>query len=507
VLPDALTQTVLLLAGVAIVAGVVGTGCAWLVSAYAFPGRRLLDVALLLPLAVPTYIVAFAYLDLMHPLGPVQSGLRALLGLSGPGDLRLPDIRSLPACVLLLGLVLYPYVYLPTRALFRMQAATLLEAARSLGAGPGRVFRSVALPLARPAIALGLGLALMEALNDIGAAEFLGVRTLTVQVYATWVNRTDLPGAAQIALASLAVVLVLIGVERWGRGGRGYATAAQRPRPLERRRLRGTAGVIALGLGLLPVALGFLVPAAYLAREAGTRIARFGLPERLASEALGTLLYAGAATLAAVVLGLFAAASPALVGRRWGGLLVRLAGLGYALPGAVLAIGLLTPLALADFGLSSLTRALFGTTPALVGLGTGTALVLAYVIRFLGVSTGACEAGLARLPRSLGDAGRTLGRGAFGALMRVQLPQLWPALASGAVLVFVDCAKELPATLLLRPLNVETLATHLYGEAARGTYEDGAAAALLIVLVGLVPVAMLMRLDPAFRMRSRLPSA
>ncbi|MEE7462170.1 iron ABC transporter permease, partial [Methylobacterium fujisawaense] len=228
VLPQAIRDTALLLAGVGLLVIGLGTATAWLVAAFDFPGRRLLEAALLLPLAMPTYVVAYAYLDLLHPLGPFQVGLRGLLGLSSPRDLALPDLRSLPGCSLLLGFVLYPYVYLPTRALFLMQAGSLLEAARTLGAGPWRSFLRIALPLARPAIALGTGLALMEALNDVGAAEFLGVRTLTVQVYATWVNRSDLPGAAQIALVMLAAVVAVVGLERLARAGRGYAGGARR---------------------------------------------------------------------------------------------------------------------------------------------------------------------------------------------------------------------------------------------------------------------------------------
>ena len=429
-----------------------------------------------------------------------------MLGLTSPRDLRLPEIRSLPGCILLLGLVLYPYVYLPARALFRMQAATMLEAARTLGAPPGRAFRRIALPLARPAIALGLSLALMETLNDVGAAEFLGVRTLTVQVYATWVNRSDLPGAAQIALASLAIVLMLVSAERRARGRRGYSASAQRHRPLPRAQLSSSAGLAAAALAATPVLLGFVVPAAYLAHAASTRIIRAGLPPTLGAEVANTVLYAGAATLVAGALGLLVAAGPRLIGRRLGAALLRLAGFGYALPGAVLAIGLLAPLAFVDARLSAFLETAFGVAPALIGLGTGGALVAAYVVRFVGVSAGACEAGLARVPASLPDAGRMLGLGPLATLLRVQLPQAWPAVLSGALLVFVDCAKELPATLLLRPLNVETLATHLYGEAARGTYEDGAVAAFLIVLVGLLPVAMLMRLGDGNPSPDRLPS-
>jgi iron(III) transport system permease protein len=496
VLPQALWQTGALLLGVGLMVTAIGTGAAWLVSAYAFPGRRLLEIGLLLPLAVPTYIVAYAYLDLLHPLGPVQSTLRGLLGLTRPRDLAFPEIRSLPGCILLLGFVLYPYVYLPTRALFRMQAANLMEAARTLGGRPPATFARIALPLARPAIVLGASLALMEALNDIGAAEFLGVRTLTVQVYATWINRSDLAGAAQIALVMLALVMLLVAAERRARRGRSFAGSAQRPRRMARIPLGRGAGLLALALGLVPVAAGFLIPAGFLASGAVARIARSGLPATLPAEIASTVLYAGIATLIAGAVGVLVAASPRLLAyRSWGPTLIRLAGLGYALPGTILAIGLLGPLALADGALSEATQALFGAAPALIGLGTGGALVTAYLVRFLGIAVGTSEAGLARLPATLPDASRLLGRGPFGTLARVQLPLAWPAVLSGALLVFVDCAKELPATLLLRPLNVETLATHLYGEAARGTYEDGTVAALLIVLVGLIPVALLLRVD------------
>ena len=499
VLPQALRDTGLLLAGVGVLVVVIGAGSAWLVSAYAFPGRRWLEAGLLLPLAVPTYIVAFAYLDLLHPIGPVQIALRGVLGMARPGDLVLPDLRSMPGCIVLLSFVLYPYVYLPTRALFMMQAGGLVEAARTLGRTHTVVFLRVALPLARPAIAIGVSLALMEALNDVGAAEFLGIRTLTVQVYATWINRSDLPGAAQIALVMLALVLALVAAERWARGGRGYAATARSPRPMIRQELTGARAAIAFGLGLLPVAIGFLIPAAYLAESAVARIVRAGLPPTLSDEILNTILYAAAATLVATVIGFLVAAAPRLASPRIGAALIRIASLGYALPGTILAVGLLAPLALMDSALSRVTDTLFGATPALIGLGTGGALVTAYLVRFLAVGIGTCEAGLARIPESMPDAARMLGRGPAAAVRQVQLPLAWPALVSGALLVFVDCVKELPATLLLRPLNVETLATHLYGEAARGTYEDGTVAALLIVLVGLIPVAVLLRLDGSGR--------
>ena len=266
VLPQALRNTVLLLLGVGLVCAVLGTGSAWLVSAYDFPGRGVLAWALLLPLAVPTYIVAFAYLDLLHPIGPIQTALRTLLGYDSPRQFRLPDLRSLQGAIFVLGFVLYPYVYLTTRAMFLTQSASLLEAARTLGASRLQVFREVALPLARPAIAVGMSLALLETLNDIGASEFLGVQTLTVSIYTTWTTRSDLGAAAQIALSMLALVLALILLERHGRRRQRFANT-QRMRPMQPHRLHGLPAAGALVLGGLPVVLGFVLPTAYLVNE------------------------------------------------------------------------------------------------------------------------------------------------------------------------------------------------------------------------------------------------
>lgn len=498
VLPQAALNTVALLGGVGALVVAIGTGAAWLVTAFEFPGRRVLGWALLLPLAVPTYIVAFAYLDLLHPLGPLQGALRALLGHDSPRDFRLPDIRSLLGCIVLLGVVLYPYVYLTTRAMFMTQAAGLLEAARSLGARRGELFLRVALPMARPAIAVGAALALLEALNDIGASEFLGVRTLTVAVYTTWITRSDLPGAAQIALAMLAVVVALLALERRGRRRQRFS-ATQRPRPMQPRRLRGAAAGLALVLGLLPVLAGFVVPAAFLAWKATERLLAHGASARLLDALLQTVSLALVATAATVGAGLVVTwalrLGQAQRRPRWAQASLRVAALGYAVPGTVLAIGLLAPLAWFD-GLGNAVLGLFGADPRMLLMGSASALVLAYTLRFLAVSAGSIEAGLTRIPASLDQAAASLGDRPGAMLRRVHLPLLRPALAAAALLVFVDTMKELPATLLLRPLGVETLATALYGEAARGTYEEGAVAALLIVLAGLLPVVLLARTGP-----------
>lgn len=507
VVPPAFRATSTLLLGVGVLVIVIGAGMAWLVTAYDFPGRRILDWALLLPLAVPTYIVAYAYLDILHPIGPVQTTLRAIFGLASPRDLWFPEVRSMTGAILLFSFVLYPYVYLSTRALFLMQAAGLVEAAETLGARRRSIFFRIAIPLARPAIVVGASLALMETLNDIGASEFLGVRTMTVSIYSTWINRSNLPGAAQIALLMLAIVVTLILVERWARRRQRFTTTAQRSQVLVPRRLTGTTGWLAFLLGALPLTLGFLVPAAYLVSEAIKRIRFSGIAPAIFTEIGNTILIAAIATVVTLVLGLCVAYAARLNRRTLGGVLVRTASLGYALPGTVLAIGLLTPLANLDNLIDAIMSEWFDISTGLLLSGSGAALVYACTTRFLAISVGTIEAGLEKIPRALDHSARTLGRTATATLRSIHLPLLRPALGAAALLVFVDCMKELPATLLLRPLNFETLATHLYAEASRGTYEDGAVAALAIVLVGILPVILLARLGrPIVRFGGRAPT-
>jgi iron(III) transport system permease protein len=493
VLPDALRHTAILLAGVGVLTAILGCTLAWLVSAYEFPGRRVFDWALLLPLAVPTYVVAFAYLDLLHPVGPLQSAVRALAGVSDPRDLRFPDIRSSTGAVLLLSVVLYPYVFLAVRAMFRMQAATLFEAARTLGTGRNRLFIEMALPLARPAIAAGTTLALLEALNDVGATEFLGVRTLTVTVYSTWVTRNDLAGAAQLSLAMLLVVLAIISLEAWLRSGRRFTNDARNAAPLMRHQLRGLPAWAATLAASLPLVIGFVVPAAHLAYQAAIRIDSAGFSSGLRDATVATLTVSVAATAITLAAALAAAYGSRVIGGIRGAAVSRVAALGYAIPGTVLAIGVLPIVSAADRGLDAALQSALGMRSPIFLLATIAALLYAYPSRFLAVASGVIDAGLTRVSRTLDDAARTLGDGDWRRLWRIHIPILRPALAAAAMLVFVDTVKELPATLLLRPVGMETLATQLYGEAARGTYEDGAIAALLIVGCGLGPVIILAR--------------
>jgi len=502
VLPTATRTTVLLLLGVGIVVTVIGVGTAWLISVYRFPGRRFLEWALLLPLAVPTYVIAYAYLDVMHPVGPVQTFIRDLFGIASPADLWFPEIRSMGGAIALLGLVLFPYVYLPVRALFLMQSSSFLEASRTLGAGPIAMFIRIALPLARPAVVVGLTLALLETLNDIGASEFLGVRTMTVSIYTTWVTRSSIGGAAQIALVMMLMVLGLLLLERWARRRQRYVGGGHKAHPPAPKALKGWRSAAAIIACAAPVFFGFGVPILYLIYAAASRIAEFGWPAELFDWISNTVMLAAVATLITVALGLFLAYAARILKRRIGFAAMRLATIGYALPGTVLAVGLLIPIATIDNWISDAMEKWFGMSVGLVLLGSGAALVFAYVLRFLPIAVGNAEAGLAKISPSLDMAARSLGAGAAETAFRVHLPVLRPALAAGALIVFVDCMKELPATLLLRPFGVETLATQLFAEASRGTYEVGAVSALAIVLVGLIPVILLARTtERGFRFR------
>lgn len=492
VLPTALLQTILLTAGVGLLAAVIGTGTAWLVTQFDFTGRRTFEWLLVLPLALPTYLTAYVYVEFLGFNGPLQAALRALTGWRSLRDYWFPDPRNLAGAVAIMAIVLYPYVYLSTRALFSLQGATIVEAARNLGATPARLFWRIGLPLARPALAAGLTLVLLETLNDIGATEYLGIRTLTLSIYTTWLNRGSLPGAAQIACVMLLVVFLLIWAEAALRGQRRFALSVRQPRPVGRRPLRGSHALLATLACALPILFGAALPIGYLA---ATVIQR-GLAQIDAAllRLLGNaVLLAAIASGLVLLLGLGIAAAGRAGRETWLRPLARIAALGYALPGTVLALGLLIPLAAFDNALANAMNALFGLKPGLVLIGSGAALVIAYLARFLTIGISGMENGLARVSPRIDDAARSLGAGQPEILRRIHWPLARPAVAAAALLVFVDCLKELPATLLLRPLNLDTLATAVYGQASRGVFEEGALAALLIVLAGLYPAVILAR--------------
>ncbi len=493
VVPNAALDTASLLAGVATLAAIAGIGTAWLVTAHNFPLRSQLCWLLPLPLAFPTYIVAYVYVDIFDAAGPVQTAFRALLGYRAASEYWFPQVRSLPGAILVMGLVLYPYVYLAARAMFLTQSASLIEVARTLGASRWMLFRHVALPLARPALAVGLSLALLEALNDIGASEYLGVQTLTLSIFTTWINRSSLPGAAQIACVMLVIVIALMALERHGRRHRRFMVSLRRQRIVPRIALAGRGAWLALAFCLVPVLLGFFVPFAFLSWQVIQRGLLTGFDPDLVRHTVTTVSLAATATAIAIGLGLAAAIAARMARDRLAAGCLTIAGLGYAIPGTVLALGLLTPLVGIDNLLNGLSRLLGGPHLGLVIAGSSAALIIAYVIRFLAIATGSAQAGLARVAPEMDDVARTLGTRPGGVAWRILMPLTRPALGGAALLVFVDCLKELPATLLLRPLNVETLSTYIYQFATRGSFEEGALAALLIVAVGILPVIHLTR--------------
>lgn len=492
-LPMTARDTLLLGAGVALVTAVLGLSTAWTVALFEFPGRRFLSVALAMPLAVPTYLVAYVYVALFDGMNTLSSLSTRLIGAELVPAGFSSTIRSLPGAALIMGSVLFPYIYLPVQSAISRQGTNLIDSARLLGASPSRVFITLVLPLSRPAFALGLTLVLLETLNDLGASDYFGVQTFTVSIYTTWLNRGSLPGAAQLAFGLMVCVALLLFAEHWARGDRRFAYQRQ-SRPVSRKQLRGFAAVVAFTLCLVPVSTGFLLPVAFLIFQAFKRSGQTLSADVLAENLLSTLAYSAIATASVVVFSLVV-----LVASRFHrsfdiSLAGRFAGFGYAVPGTVLAVGLLGPLAGIDNLIANFIREVTHQRIGLLLIGSGAALIIAYTIRFMTIGIGTIGAGYARAPRSLDDAARMLGRSPWGVFSEVHWPLLRPAMAIACLLVFIDAIKELPATLLLRPLNVDTLATHIYSEASRGTFENGAVSALVIVLAGTIPAMISVRL-------------
>ncbi len=498
VLPAYALNTFTLLVGVGVGVLAIGTITAWLVTMCEFPGRRAFEWALLLPMAMPAYVVAFVYTGLLEYAGPVQSGLRAWFGWSSARDYWFPDIRTVGGAIAVMTLVLYPYVYLLARAAFTEQSVGQIEVARTLGRSGLRTFVSVALPLARPALVAGTTLALLEALNDFGTVDYFAVNTFTRGIFNVWLGLNNLAGAAQIAVALVAVVVALIVIERGARGRKRFRAAHGTYRDLPRYVLSPVRRTAAFAACALPIALGFLVPAGALVDDTLGDLG--GAFDRgffwLALNSLGLALVAAAL---ATAIALFLAYAPRVRQTRPLAAALRIAGIGYAVPGAVLALGVLIPFGWFDNRLDAALRSLFGVSTGLLLSGTVVALIFAYVVRFLAVALGAVDASFAKVPIGMDHAARTLGATPRQTLIRVALPLVRPSLLAAALLVFVDVMKELPMTLILRPFNFNTLATRTYEYAGGEQFAQAAPLALAIVLVGIVPVIMLSRAIAAAR--------
>jgi iron(III) transport system permease protein len=478
-------NTLALVAAVGAGTLVLGTALAWLVTAHDFPGRRVFEPALILPLAIPAYVIGFAFLGLFDFAGPVQTGVRAALGV------RLPDIRSGAGVAVVMTLVFYPYVYLLARAAFHEQGAATLETARALGRTRTRALIEVVLPLARPSIVAGTSLAMMEALADFGTVSTFGYRTLTEGVYRVWYGMFDRVAATQLATLLLLVALALLLVERALRGRARFVQSQRRGQGIVPVRLRGVRAALAFAACAAVLGMAFVLPAAQLivwAAGIGTVDVRAGFVTALGS----TLALAATAALTAAALALLLAYARRL---RPGGVVrfsTHFVAMGYALPGSVIAVGILVPLAWLDHRVVGALAALVGRPLDLVLTGSVAGLLFAYVVRFLAVSFQSLDASLVKIPGTLDDAARSLGAGVGATLRRVHLPMLRGGLATALVIVFVETMKEMPATLLLRPFGLTTLALQVWERTSESLWAEAATPALAIVVAGLVPVYLAM---------------
>lgn len=491
VLADYVLNSLLLAGGAGLGALLIGTGTAWLISQYQFIGRRYLQWLLLLPLAMPAYIIAYTYTGMLDFAGPLQTQLRNWFGWSY-GDYWFPEIRSLGGAILMLALVLYPYVYMLARNAFAEQSASLLEASRTLGMTPRQHFWKVALPLARPAILTGMALAMMEAFADYGTVQYFGVPTFTTGIFRTWFGMGSAQAAAQLAALLTSFVLFLLLLEKWSRRKVRYYHQGQKHSAAALRKVGPMRQLSLLLLCLLPVLLGFILPA--------WRLLSWALDnwQRTLNNSFWQLVWnsfslAAMAAVLSVVLALLFAYAKRLRRDPIVRLPVQLAALGYAVPGTVIAIGVMVLLGWFDRRVDLLAEHWFGIRTGLLLSGTLFALLLAYSVRFLAVSLHGIEAGLERIKPNMDNAARSMGLSPLQVLRRVHVPLLSGSVLTALLLVFVDVLKELPATLILRPFNFNTLAVRAHELASDERLADAALPALAIVLVGLLPVIILAR--------------
>ncbi|MEQ8832108.1 MAG: iron ABC transporter permease [Alphaproteobacteria bacterium] len=487
VLPRYVANTLGLMVGVALVALGFGIPGAWAVSRYRFPGRRLFEWMLLLPAAVPAYLIAYTYTDFLEYAGPVQRALRDLFGWSSARDYWFPEIRSLEGASLVMGAVLYPYVYLMARTAFTLTPASLFEAGRLANRN---LFWSVGLPIARPAIVAGLALVLMETISDFGTVEYFAVETLTLGIFNVWLGMNNLPAAAQIACLAFFFVLALLILERYARSRRQYsdtgrkavAQTAIQPGPA------GTAWCLAACL--IPIVVGFVVPVGVLLSFV-LRGYSLSLEDAALDAVLNSLLISGATAVTVMAVAALIVFVSVYRGGRWMRILAAMAAVGYAFPGTILAIGVVTAVGALDSGISASVEALTGV-PSGALLSSGIGLVLfACAVRFMAVGYGAITTGVQRLPPNMMNASRVLGHGFASSFHHVILPLVRTSILAGGMLVFVDVMKELPMTLLLRPFNFETMATHVYQYAKDELLEEAALPALMIVVAGIGPVILM----------------
>ena len=491
VLPRYIENSLILMVGVAVGVTILGVGTAWLVVMCRFPGKRLFEWALILPISIPAYVVAYAYTDVLQSSGPIQSMIRDLTGLRF-GQYWFPNVRSIEGAIVIFTAVLYPYVYLLTRAAFLEQSICVLDVARTLGQTSWGAFRKVAIPLARPAIIAGVSLALMETLADFGTVSHFGIQTFTTGIYRTWASMGDGVAAAQLSSLLLTFVFVLLVMERLSRRRARYYQTSFRYQAISTYRLTGLRALAASAFCAVPLILGFVGPISmliYMHVTAGHDL----LTPRYIALIQNSVIMSGTTAVLAVSIALFLAFVARVENSRTSHMANRVAAVGYAIPGTMVAIGLLVPLAAFDTTLNHISEQFFGVSLGLVLSGSLAALVLGYLVRFMAVSLNTVEASLAKVTPSMEGAARTLGQGRLSTVKRVHSPIMAGGLFTAALIVFVDVMKELPATLILRPFNFDTLAIQAYNLARDERLTQAATPSLVIIAVGILPLLILNR--------------
>ena len=493
-LPRYTSNTFLLMFFVGIFSGVIGTSTAWLTARYRFFGSKWLQWALFLPLALPAYVASYALVDLLEYAGPIQSLLRSTFNWQTSQDYWFPEVRSLSSAIFVLSLALYPYVYLMARSAFLEQSDSTEEVAKSLGISIfGRFFR-LGLPLARPAIFAGIALVMMETASDFGAVDFFAVQTLTTGIFSVWLESNNAGGAAQIASTVLILIVILVSLEKFNQRKLRFYNLSYRNKNIEKTDLNRTNSLIAFSICFLPIFFGFIVPFLVLL-NLGYGNLDLWINAGLISAIKNTLIVSGLAALVTVMLALLMVYGIRLSGKKLPLLILPVTTIGYAAPGAVLGIGILVPLAFFDNWLADRFFDLTQYDPGLIFTGTAFAIILAYCVRFFSIAQQTLDGALGRVSPSLPNAARSLGRNKLQVLWEIYRPLISTSMATALLLVFVDCVKELPATMLLRPFNFETLATRVHVQASLEDLPNAAPGAILIVLIGLCAVFFLARVN------------
>lgn len=491
-LPRYISTTILLMISVGTLAGIIGTVTAWLVVRYSFTGSIWLQWALLMPLAIPGYVGAYALVDLLEYAGPVQSILRETFGWSSSQDYWFPEIRSFGAAVFVLSLSLYPYVYLLTRVAFRDQASSVEEVARSLGAPPFERFFKISLPLARPAVAAGVAIVMMETVNDFGTVDYFAVQTLTTGIFSVWLQSSNVGGAAQLACVVLTIVILLVSLEKLSRRRMQFFNMSSKQKKVKKIRVHGAINILAFLCCFMPVLLGFALPLVVLAEHSMSSPHLF-LDKALIDATWNTVFTGTIAAAFTVFLSIFMVFGMKSMKGKLPKITMPITTIGYAVPGAVLGVGILIPLAALDNAMADAIYFITDIDLGLIFTGTSFAIILAYIVRFFAIGQSATEAALGRISPNLEHAARSLGKNRASILNKIYLPIIKGSLGSAMLLVFVDCVKELPATLLLRPFNFDTLSTRVHEQASLEDLANAAPAAIYISLVGLCAVVLLAR--------------